>query len=73
LLDEWSRAPQRYANVDQLTVDDLLDSPHEAIGTAEQIVQQLEAARERWGINYIEVSSGDAEAIAPVVQRLAGT
>jgi probable F420-dependent oxidoreductase len=73
LLDEWSRAPRRYANVDQLTEDDLLDSPHEAIGTLEQIVKQLEAARDRWGINYIEVSSSDADAMAPVVRRLAGS
>jgi hypothetical protein len=38
----------------------------------EQLVEQLEVARERWGIAYIEVSSTDAEAIAPVMERLAG-
>jgi hypothetical protein len=34
------------------------------------IVEQLEAARERWGISYVTVRD---EALAPVVARLAGT
>jgi len=48
------------------------DSPHVAVGSVQQIVEQLEAARERWGFAYIEVSSSDAEAIAPVLERLRG-
>jgi len=72
LLAEWASVPDRLANVDQLTEDDVLNSPHVAIGTAEQIVEQLEAARERWGFAYLEVSSSDAEAIAAVLPRLAG-
>jgi hypothetical protein len=58
--------------VDQLTVEDVLDSPHMAIGTVEQIVEQLEVARERWGIAYVEVSSTDSEAVAPIMERLNG-
>jgi hypothetical protein len=48
-----------------------LDSPHVAIGTVSQIVEQFEAQRERWGITYFEISSTDADAIAPVMNRLA--
>jgi hypothetical protein len=72
LLAEWAATPQRLANVEQLTEDDVLDSPHVVIGSLQQIVEQLEAARERWGFSYIEVSSSDAEAIAPVLERLIG-
>jgi len=72
LLNEWASVPQRLANVDQLTVEDVLDSPHIAIGTVEQIVEQLEIARERWGIAYLEVSSTDSEAVAPIMERLNG-
>ena len=72
LLNEWIGPPERMANAEGLTEDDVLNSPHVAIGTLEQIVQQFEAARERWDFNYIEVSSTDADAIAPVVKRLAG-
>jgi hypothetical protein len=52
--------------------DDILDSPHIAIGTVEQIVEQFEASRERWGLSYFEVSSTDAEAVAPVLEVLNG-
>jgi probable F420-dependent oxidoreductase len=72
LLMEWARLPQRLANVADLTEDDVLESPHEAIGTVDQIVEQLEVARERWDIAYLEVSSNDAEAVAPIMARLAG-
>ncbi len=72
LLEDWSRVPQRLANVDQMSVDDILNSPHEAVGTVQQIVEQFEAMRERWGIAYLEISSSDHDAIAPVIRALAG-
>jgi probable F420-dependent oxidoreductase len=72
LLNEWAALNLRYANVAQLTEQDVLESPHMAIGTVEQIVEQLESARERWGFAYLEVSSSDAEAVAPVLERLNG-
>jgi probable F420-dependent oxidoreductase len=72
LLAEWADTPQRLANVDQVTPDDVLASPHIAVGSVQQIVEQLESARERWGFSYIEVSSSDADAIAPVLERLRG-
>jgi probable F420-dependent oxidoreductase len=70
LLAEW-RAGQMMANTEGLSVQDVLDSPHVAIGTVSQIVEQFEAQRDQWGITYFEVSSSDADAIAPVVARLA--
>ena len=63
MLAEWARMPF-LANVDQLTEDDVLSSPHVALGTVDQIVAQFEAARERWGFSYLEVSSSDADAVA---------
>ena len=72
LLNEWASVPERLADVDQLSEDDILDSPHMAIGSVEQIVEQLEIARERWGFSYLEVSSTDAEAVAPIMERLNG-
>jgi len=72
LLDGWSRLPARYANVERLSEQDVLDSPHMAIGSVEQIVEQFESARERWGFAYLEVNSSDAEAVAPVMEKLNG-
>lgn len=72
LLNDWASVPERYAGLDELTEDDVLDSPHMALGTVQQVVEQFEMARERWGFNYLEVSSTDAEAVAPVLEQLAG-
>jgi probable F420-dependent oxidoreductase len=72
LLNEWSAVPARLANVERLTEDDVLESPHIAIGSVAQIVEQFEIARERWGFAYLEVSSTDSEAVAPILERLNG-
>jgi probable F420-dependent oxidoreductase len=50
-----------------------LASPHAVAGTPEQIVDDLQARRERWGISYLGVSVDALDALAPVVARLAGT
>ena len=72
LLNEWASVPHFLANVDQVSEDDVLDSPHVAIGSIDEVVEQLEMARERWGFAYLEVSSTDAEAVAPIMERLNG-
>jgi alkanesulfonate monooxygenase SsuD/methylene tetrahydromethanopterin reductase-like flavin-dependent oxidoreductase (luciferase family) len=51
---------------------DVLETPHFLIGTVEQIVDDLLARRERYGISYIMVPGGASESLAPVVKRLAG-
>jgi hypothetical protein len=71
VLAEWRSGRMLMANADALTEYDLLDSPHLAIGTVSQIVEQFEAMRARWGFTYFEVSSTDMAAIAPVVERMA--
>jgi probable F420-dependent oxidoreductase len=72
LLNEWASTPERHGNVDGLTEDDVLNSPHMAIGTVDEIVEQFETARERWGFSYLEVSSSDSDAVAPLLERLNG-
>jgi len=37
----------------QLTDQEILDSPYVLIGTVEQIVEHLQACRERWGFSYL--------------------
>jgi probable F420-dependent oxidoreductase len=49
----------------------LLDSPHIFFGTVEQLADKCLGLRDRFGISYITVG-GEAEAFAPVVERLAG-
>jgi len=51
---------------------DILAMPHFLIGTVEQVVEDLQRRRERYGISYVIVPGEAAVAFAPVVARLAG-
>jgi len=41
-----------------LTAEEVLSSPHFLVGRVEEIVEDLQARRERWGISYWSVSGG---------------
>ena len=55
-----------------LTVDEILQSPYALVGTVDELVADLKARRERWGISYYVVFEPAVDALAPVVTRLAG-
>ena len=69
-----AEATLRHYNIPEniLNVDQLLDSPSALIGTVDQIVEMLQARRERYGFSYITVWQ-PMEQFAPVVERLVGT
>ena len=56
----------------QLSPADILQSPYVLVGTVEQIVEDLQRRRERWGLSFYTVFERDMETFAPVVARLAG-
>lgn len=56
----------------QLTADEILQSPYVLIGTVDQMIEDLQTRRERWGISYYVIFEPYLEAFAPVVARLAG-
>lgn len=51
---------------------DVLDMPHFLIGTVDQLVEDLLARRERYGMSFVIVPGDVAESLAPVVERLTG-
>ena len=55
-----------------LTAEQALASPHALVGTVEECVATVEGWRERWGISYLTFTGDSTEAMAPVVERLAG-
>ncbi len=52
---------------------DVLEMPHFLIGPVEQMIEALQARRERYGISYIVVPGEAVESFAPIVERLTGT
>ena len=56
----------------QLRAEEILQCPYVLIGTVDQVVEELQAHRERWGISYYVIFEPYVEVFAPVVARLAG-
>jgi probable F420-dependent oxidoreductase len=70
--DRRTAAQELTARWPQLTADDLLASPYVLLGTVEEIIDDLRARRDRWGISYVMTHEPFMDALAPVVARLAG-
>jgi probable F420-dependent oxidoreductase len=56
----------------ELSPEDILESPYVLAGTVDQMVEDLQARRRRWGISYYLLFEASMDAFAPVVARLAG-
>ena len=57
---------------DGMSPDRVLEMPSIFIGSVDQIVDDMQARRERYGISYHVVSDRSMEMAAPIVARLAG-
>lgn len=64
--------PSAVANAD-LSVEELLASPHVLVGSVDHIADTLRERRERYGISYVCVMAPFMESFAPVIARLVGT
>ena len=70
--DRRKAAHELTARWPQLTADDLLASPYVLLGTVAEITDDLRARRDRWGVSYVMTHEPFMDALAPVVERLAG-
>jgi probable F420-dependent oxidoreductase len=57
---------------DGISVDRVLEMPSIFIGSVDQIVNEMQVRRERYGISYHVVRDSGLETLAPIVSRLAG-
>ena len=73
VTDDQKGMAERVSGGAGMSADDALRSPHNAIGSTDQIAEALQERREKFGFSYIVFSGDRFEALAPVVQKLAGT
>jgi probable F420-dependent oxidoreductase len=74
VAEAWAGLPSAVvSNAAGWSREAMLTTPHALIGTIEQIVEDLQERRERYGISYLTVHAGALDAFSPVVARLAGT
>ncbi len=57
---------------DSMSAEQVLEMLSIFIGSVDQIVDQMQVRRERYGISYYVVSDRSMEMVAPIVARLAG-
>jgi probable F420-dependent oxidoreductase len=70
--DRVGAAEELSRRVAELSPDAALESPFLLLGTHDEIIEDLLARRERFGISYVVVFGPAMEALAPVVDRLRG-
>ncbi len=56
-----------------LTPAEAAEMPHVLVGTVDQMCDDIQRWRDRWGISYVTWSADAVETMAPVVERLSGT
>lgn len=56
----------------KLSVEELLNSPYLAVGTFEEIADQIRAVREKTSMSYVGIFPTQMEAFAPIIPLLAG-
>ncbi len=56
-----------------MDLDQLHSFPHAAVGSVDEICEQLVRRREEYGFSYITVGDAHLDAFIPIVERLAGT
>ncbi len=73
VTDDPGSVAEKLAPAFGLPPEVVLQAPYFQLGTVDQITENLQGLRERWGISYIAFQQDATAAMAPVVERLTGT
>jgi probable F420-dependent oxidoreductase len=57
----------------ELSAKNVLASPYVLAGSVDEICDTLRERRERWDVSYLVFNDDSIDAVAPIVERLAGT
>jgi probable F420-dependent oxidoreductase len=71
--DDRQSLAEAMAPAFDVTPEVALETPIALVGTAEQMIDDLIARRDRWQMTYVVVDDAVADQFAPIVARLAGT
>jgi probable F420-dependent oxidoreductase len=71
ITDDRKGMAEAMAPLFGVSPQDALDSAAALVGTVDEVVEILQARRERWGLSYVVVGDENVDEFAPVVARLA--
>lgn len=72
VTDDRQGMAERLAPAFGLEPDEVADIPHAFVGSVEEICDDLERRRDRWGLSYFVIQVDGLDAFAPVVAKMAG-
>jgi probable F420-dependent oxidoreductase len=72
VTDDRTGMAERLAPAFGIDPAEVPDIPHAFLGSVEEICEDLERRRERWGLSYFVVQADGLDALAPVVAKMAG-
>jgi probable F420-dependent oxidoreductase len=70
--DDRAGTAEMMAGLFGSTPEQMLEVPHALMGTVDEMCEDLEARRDRWGFSYVVVQHDAIDALAPVIARMAG-
>ena len=73
VTDDPQSVAEKLSGAFGLPPEVILAAPFYQVGTVEQITEDIQAIRERWGINYILFQNDGLVPMGPVVAKLSGT
>jgi probable F420-dependent oxidoreductase len=72
ITDDRDGMAERLGPIFGVEASEVPQIPHVFLGTVDQICDDIEQRRDRWGVSYFVVQRDGLDAFAPVVARLAG-
>jgi probable F420-dependent oxidoreductase len=72
VTDDRDGLAERLAPVFGIEASEVKEVPHAFVGTVDQICEDLERRRDRWGVSYFVVQGDGMDTLAPVVARMTG-
>ena len=73
VTQDRKRGAEKIAAKAGITASDVIGAPSYLIGTTDQVRDDLKECRAVWGFSYIVLGEESYEAMAPVVEDLAGS
>jgi probable F420-dependent oxidoreductase len=74
ITDDGAGAAERVASaVPGLTPVDVLGAPYALVGTVDEVIEELDRHRERWGFTSYVIRADAIDIVAPLIERLGST
>lgn len=71
ITDDREAVAREMAPLLGISAEEALDSPHSLVGSVEQIVDEVQRWRDRWGFTYVSIDAEQLEDFAPVLEAIA--